>query len=298
VTGKKVTTLAKPLKAPTPADGKFHLIKSTYAANSLSKALKSGQITEDDKLLIEKHVAWLSRGNISIGRLNKITFHLVGARRFIGSFRDNTVNDLFGGINRLKNDEILTIAAKGKPAHPYTQNMKRDFVSIVKKFYLWMVKNEFSSILKDDIDEIQVSADDTMTKTAAQIYDEEEVLAMISAGRTSMERAMIAALYDGAFRIMELGTLTWGQVSLNEQNVVINVNVKTTIPRRIPAFSTKSYMIAWKSDYPYPIQADSLVFVNEEHHNFNHATITKRIRIIAERCLPSFVKSAIRNQTS
>jgi len=45
----KKKNLAKPLKAPTPDDGKFHLIKSEYTANSLSKAFKSGQITDDDK---------------------------------------------------------------------------------------------------------------------------------------------------------------------------------------------------------------------------------------------------------
>jgi hypothetical protein len=62
MTRKKTKNLGKPLKAPTPADGKFHLIKSEYAANSLSKVLESSQIPEDDKLLIEKHVAWLDRG--------------------------------------------------------------------------------------------------------------------------------------------------------------------------------------------------------------------------------------------
>ncbi len=282
MTGKNVTTLAKPLKAPTPASGKFHLIKSTYAANSLTKAVKSGQITEDDKFLIEKHTAWLSRGNISIGRLIKITFHLVGARRFIGSFRDNTFDDLIGGINRLKNDEVLTIAIAGRPAHPYKQNTKRDFVSIIKKFYLWMAKNGHTDILKDDIEEIQVPADDTMTKTSAQMFEEEEIVAMISACGSSMERAMIATLYEGALRIKELGTLTWNQLSFTEQNVVLNVNVKTNKPRRIPLYSAKSYLAAWKADYPYPIEANSLVFVNELHSNFNHATITKRIRTIAK----------------
>jgi site-specific recombinase XerD len=283
VTGKKVTTLAKPLKAPTPADGKFHLIKSAYATNSLTAAVVSEQITDDDKFLIEKHVAWLGRGNISVGRQNKIAFHLVGARRFIGEFRSNTFDDLIGGINRLKNDEVMTIATAGRPAHPYKQNTKRDFVSIIKKFYLWMVKNNYSSILKDDIEEIKVPADDTMTKTAAQMFDEEEILAMISACESSMERAMIATLYEGALRIKELGTLTWGVASFTEENVVINVNVKTNKPRRIPLYSAKPYLAAWKADYPYPIEANSLVFVNALHHNFNHATITKRIRTIAKR---------------
>jgi site-specific recombinase XerD len=283
VPSKKIKKLVKPLRAPTPADGKFHPITSVYAASSLSKALKSGRITEDDKSLIEKHVAWLGRGNISIGRLNKITFHLVGARRFLGAFRDNTIDDLIGGINYLKNDEILTRAARGKTPHPFKQNTKRDFVSIVKKFYLWMVKNNYSSISKDDIEDIKVPPDDTMTKTAAQMFSEEDIFAMISACETSMERAMIATLYEGALRIMELGTLTWGQVSFTETNAVINVNVKTKKPRRIPLYSAKPYLAAWKADCPYEIDTNSLVFVNTLHHNFNHATITKRIRTIAKR---------------
>ena len=210
MTRKKSNNSGKPLKAPTPDDGKFHLIKSEYAAHSLSKVLKFGLITEDDKLLIEKHVAWLSRTNISMGRLNKITFHLVHARRFVGSYRNNTIDDLIGGINCLKNDEILTVGSEKKPAHPYKQNTKRDYVSIVKKFYLWMVKNQYSSILREDIEEIQVPSDDTMTKTAADMLTEEEIHAMISACDSSMERAMIATLYEGAFRIKETGNTDMG----------------------------------------------------------------------------------------
>lgn len=123
-----------------------------------------------------------------------------------------------------------------KKGHAYKQNTKRGYVSIVKKFYFLLVKNNHSSILKDDIEEIQAPSDDTMTKTAAQMFDDEEILAMISACGSSMERAMIATLYEGALRIKELGTLTWERVSFNEQNVVINVNVKTNKPRRIPLF--------------------------------------------------------------
>jgi hypothetical protein len=140
--------LPRPIKAPTPADGQFHLISQITPQILFRWRKKSVQITEDDKFLIENYVASLARGNISIGRLNKIMFHLVGSRRFIGVFRTNTNDDLTGIINRLKNDEIRTIASVTKPAHPYNQNTKRDFVSIVKKFYLWMVKNNHSSILR------------------------------------------------------------------------------------------------------------------------------------------------------
>ena len=92
---KKANIRAKPVKAPTPADGKFHLIKSKYAANSLSKALDSGQIMEDDKLLVEKHVAWLGRSNISVVRLNKITYHHAGCSGRKSAQESENVEQIF-----------------------------------------------------------------------------------------------------------------------------------------------------------------------------------------------------------
>ncbi len=107
---------------------------------------------------------------------------------------------------------------------------------LLRSSIFYLSRTTIHQFSKDDIEEIQVPSDDTMTKTAAQMFDDEEILAMISACGSSMERAMIATLYEGALRIKELGTLTWERVSFNEQNVVINVNVKTNKPRRIPLF--------------------------------------------------------------
>jgi len=44
-----------------------------------------------------------------------------------------------------------------------------------------------------------------------------------------MDRALISVLYEGGFRIKEIGTLTWDQVSFKDNRVIINVNIKTGI---------------------------------------------------------------------
>ncbi|MGA2104790.1 MAG: hypothetical protein ABSG06_05280, partial [Methanoregula sp.] len=58
--------------APTLEPVQFHHIKPEYAARSLTKAVKNGQITEDDRTLIQNHVAWVEATRyISPGRVNK-----------------------------------------------------------------------------------------------------------------------------------------------------------------------------------------------------------------------------------
>lgn len=91
----------------TPERVEFHHIKPEYATRSLTKTLTSGQITEDDRTLIVNHVAWVEvTSNISAGRVNKLTFHLVKLRRFLGPYRTNTIDDVYAGISRLKNARV------------------------------------------------------------------------------------------------------------------------------------------------------------------------------------------------
>jgi len=189
------------LGAPTPESVQFHHIKPEYATRSLSKAVKNGQITEDDSTLIQNHVAWVEATRyISPGRVNKLTFHLVKMRRFLGPYRSNTVDDIYAGISRLK-------GARTK-GHPYTASTVRDDITTLKKFYLWLIRKGISHIHKDEIREIKAPSGNTMTKTAAQMLTEEEINRMIKACTRSIDRCYIAVLYEAALRIKELGTLT------------------------------------------------------------------------------------------
>ena len=164
--------------------------------------------------------------NISPGRVNELTFHLVKMRRFLGPYRTNTIDDIYAGVSRLKNARI-----KG---HSYSGNTLRDDISTLKKFYVWMIKKGFSRILKEDIAEIKVPSGSTMTKTAAQMLTEGEIHKMIQVCSRSIDRAFIAVLYEAGLVLKELGTLTWDRVSFEKNNVIIDFNCETGKPRHIP----------------------------------------------------------------
>jgi site-specific recombinase XerD len=268
-------------RAPKRSDGTFHLIKPKYADNSISTALTSGLITADDKFLIESYVteAKTSKG-FSTGHANKITFGLIRFRNYLGEYRKNTYTDVYRAIDKIKTSPVREKPYEGIP---YSQNTLRDFISILKGFYVWLVENKFSDCPLDKILKIKVPLGDTMTKTAEQLLSNAEVLAMINACKNSKDRAFIATLFDGGLRIHEVCTLIWGQIKINESNIVLNTDGKTGIARMIPLVFAKPYLVQWLADYPYETTQDSLVFFSAHGKPMKYGAVRKHIFEIARR---------------
>lgn len=262
--------------APTTRDRPFHLQKPEYADRSIDAALSVGKVTAEDTQLIRTFIAELqATQGIGIGRSNKIIFTLLSWRKFIGAFRANTITDLYQGINALKNVRI-----RGKP---YKQNTQRDFLNFIKRFYKWLIERGYSSIPAAEIQKIKVPRTDTMTKTAEQMLTEEEVRAMIDACMNSRDRALIATLYEGGFRIEEIGELAWGQLKFDEYGTIINTNKKTEKPRYIRLVAATSYLAKWKNDYAYAISPEGLVFPSFKHLPLRYEGIALQLKKIAIR---------------
>jgi hypothetical protein len=123
-----------------------------------------------------------------------------------------------------------------------------------------------------------------MTKTAGQMLSEAEVRAMIQACTRSIDRALVATVYEAALRIKELGTIKWDQVRFEKNNVILNVDVKTGRPRHIPLFMARPYLAAWRADYPLKPEGNAYVFISErEKKPLRYQALEKRLKILAER---------------
>lgn len=226
-----------------------------WIQGTFEKALDEGRITEDDRELIETFLNDISvRNDISPAREKKIAIHLVTWRRFIGPYRENTYNDLVKGVRALK-------AADSERGTPYKQNTIRDFISFLKRFYLWLGEEGINEIPEKKIRDIKPPGRDTMTKTAGDLLTPEEIQKIISVCTSSRDRALISLLYEGAFRIGEVGTLTWQQVKMSKDSLIISTNFKTGKPRRIRLAACLPYLATWKDDYPGEITPDKMVFV-------------------------------------
>jgi hypothetical protein len=110
-----------------------------YAEHSIEKAIQRGILTADDAALIREFVAEVkATKGVCQGRANKLTFNMASWGKIIGEFRKNTIGDLYIGTDRLNQAR-----RKGKP---YKWNTKRDLLLVLKRFYRWMIENQYSSI--------------------------------------------------------------------------------------------------------------------------------------------------------
>jgi len=257
-----------------PSDSTF----VEYSGNVLTNALQDKRITNDDAKLIREFISEISATrHISKGRAYKLHYSLINLRDFMGPFSENTIADVYSGI-----DNVLM--AKNPDGSPrYKQNTISDLIRFLKRFYLWMCENHYSDVDEKKVHKIRCPAYDKMTKTAEMLLTEEEIRAMIETCMNSRDRAIIAALYEGGFRIGEIAALKWQDVNFPDWNATITIKFKTDKSRTIPLVMARSYLAAWRNDYPLPITPESFVFLTNKKAPLGYAGVAKQIRIIAGR---------------
>src|SRR5690554_5588078 len=112
-----------------------------YTRNTLSHAVEENRITREDAALIEEFTGEIAAtSQISQSRKFKISCILVGWRRFIGPFRENGTGDLYAGVERIRS------SCKPDGTPEYTQNTLGDYVRFLKRFYRWLIENEYSTV--------------------------------------------------------------------------------------------------------------------------------------------------------
>ena len=257
-------------------ESSFHNIRTDLAENAIKTALQKFTITTIDAAQIREFIAELrSCKNISAGRANKLTFTLITWRRFIGPFADNPIGDLYAAIPELRN-------AKSRRETPFKQNTISDFIAILKQFYLWMIDNKYSPLTESKIHKLRTPPKDTMTKVAADLLTPDEITAMMKACTRTIDRAIVMTLYEGGFRIGEIGTMTWGDLTFDKYGVIANVNFKTNMPRYVRLIMSREYLAQWRACYKPDPSGGALVFINERGKPLIHATINKRLKCIAK----------------
>jgi len=260
---------------------RFHPATATlieYSGNVLSRGITEGRITEDDAQLIREFIAEISATrHISSGRAFKLHYTLVNLREYLGPYRQNTITDIYTAIDRVRN-------AKKEDGTPrYKQNSISDFIRFLKRFYLWMCENHYTEVEEKKILKIRPPAFDMMTKTPEMLLTEEEIRAMIESCMNSRDRAIIATLYEGGFRIGEIANLRWKDVNFTDWNATITTSFKTGKSRTVPLVMARSYLAAWRNDYPLPVTPESFVFLTNKKAPLGYAGVAKQLRIIAGR---------------
>jgi site-specific recombinase XerD len=256
----------------------FNLVKEEYAENSIQKALDERRFDEKDAELVRAFTNELqATAGISISRVNKITFTLVGWRKILPKpFNQCTISDIHKGIMDLKKKTSL----KGKI---YKANTISDFLKVLKQFYTWLARNNQTKIAKERMQEIKAPGRDPMTTTASDLLTPDEITLMVKACKRDSDRALLMTLYEGAFRIGEIGRLKWGDLKFDEYGVIANVSFKTDKPRYIRLVMSLDYLSRWRSIYPGTPEGNSLVFINRNGDPLTHAQVSRQLDRLAYR---------------
>jgi site-specific recombinase XerD len=218
-------------------------------------------ISEDDQALLQEFLSEIqATQHITLKRVYKYAYTLVHWREYIGEYRQNSIADLYAGINAI----LVSRDESGNPR--YAKHTLADYVGFLKRFYLWLADNKYTAIEEKKIQKIRPPSAPLMTKTAEMLVSEQDVLDMLRACQNSRDRALVSMMYEGGFRIGEIGNMRWSQVQFNDWNCAVNVDNKTGKPRYIPLVATRPYLAAWKNDYPAPITNDGFVFLTAGKH--------------------------------
>jgi site-specific recombinase XerD len=256
----------------------FHQVKPNQTERYIVQALEHGSITPEDAVLIRAFVTELeSTHDIGNLRAIKIVSTLANWRKFIKPFNSLTMVDVYAAIAAVKKGH----SAKGTP---FKKNTIYDYVRILKPFTLWMIDNGHSDLPEKKVRELKVPTRDPMTKVASDLLTIDEINTMVAACRRNQDRALIMMLYEGGFRIGEIGLMKWSDLVFDNKGVIVNVSFKTERPRFIRLVMSKQYLSQWKADYPAdPDIPGMLVFLNERNKPFIHRAIFAQLQRIGVR---------------
>lgn len=260
---------------------RFHATPEFYLKHSLTlliNAEDSGRITAEDKQIILEFIEeTAATSQISPTRRYKLINTLILNRAHHPPFRECEISDIYRAIESIK-------ISKNQWGQQITKNTISDKIRMVKRIFVWMAENGYTDIDLRKLQKIKVPAFDRNTISAEDLLSEDEVKRMIESCTNARDRALISTLYEGGFRIGEIGNLLWSDIEFTEWNATAKTSEKTGKERFIPLVASREYLAQWKNDYPLQIKPDSFVFITATTKKpLQYQGLVKQIRKIAAR---------------
>lgn len=170
----------------------------------------------------------------------------------------------------------------------YKPNTARRFYHTWRDWLTWLYAAGYTNHYEPDrIQKVRAPRQNLNTKTAAMMLTREEVLGILQACQTPRDRAIIATLYEGGLRPVELYELNWDAVKFDQAGAVINTAEKTGKARYIRLIFAAPYLARWRQDYPGKILAGAgtPVFIAHygDHRRLSRLTVRAIIRRAVER---------------
>jgi integrase/recombinase XerD len=131
-------------------------------------------------------------------------------------------------------------------------NTRRRFFPILKSFLSWIGSEGLNTRL--NIDKINSNLKsptlDLSGRKPSMMLSGEDIKKMIEGAHTSRDRAIIAMMYEGSLRPIEVITATWDNLNFDKFGAQFNTSEKTGKTRYIRLIMSAPYLLQWKNDHP------------------------------------------------
>jgi len=279
----------------------FHKSADTFKKHAdagIRHAISEGRMTEQDADLIDEFVSEVvNTSNLGEKRIYKITNGLSNSIRYFKTPLSNMkMSDVNKGFNGLRTAKGLRRVRDGfyedgsvktklvETGKDLSDNTKSDYMLFMKRFIIWLIDEGYCDLPKGKIEAIKPVKPKKVTKSANDLLTKQQIQDMINACTNSRDRALIATLYEGAFRVGEIGLMTWKDLDFSDPNfITANTDFKTGIPRYIPLHTARPYLIRWKNDYLVEPEGDMPVFLSQFYTNLTYRAIKSQLDIIAKK---------------
>jgi len=229
-----------------------------------AKALEGSKLSEGDRALIKRFVNYKKAEKVGVERQEKYLRIL----RTIGEqFLDGA------SFSSLKKEDLVRIVSEIEE-RSWTEWTKYDFRLILKTFLKWLGKTEEVAWVKT-----------TKPKGLPnEFLSEQDVQAMIDASLNLRDKALIAMLYEGGFRIGELGTMQVKDLTFDRWGAIAMVTGKTGM-RRVRLIWAMPYIAQWVEAHPRKDERDAPLWVkvHGDRVGLDYAAIRMQLQKAARR---------------
>lgn len=219
-----------------------------FYARTMSEAeeLAAADIAEENKALIKRFVSYkVAEQGITGPRADKLsrTLRLISTRYLSErQFQDLTKDEIV---------EVVVTIQQSEDMKPWT---RRDYKLILRMFLLWIGKDV--SWIKTTPPSNDISPEERLTPV--------EIELLIDTAKTLRDKALIACLYEGGFRVAELGNTQLKDVVVDEYGVVVIVRGKTGM-RRVRLISSVPYLQQWIAVHPLKEDRNAPLWISTTH---------------------------------
>lgn len=152
-------------------------------------------------------------------------------------------------------------AVKGMRSAGFSRNTQRMMISSFKKFIKWRIEEGADIDLKKIV-QIKAPAMNYDSKKAEDLLKKEEFEQVIAACRNSRDRAIIALLYDGSHRPVEVVNLKWSDLIEDDRGFAVRTKEKTGKERFIRLTYAVPFLTIWQMDRG-PYTPEDPVFITK-----------------------------------